>query len=345
LSPTDGNVQITRRVTQAQYNALTSAEKEGHIFIITDVNMNDLYVINDAVTASDSVWSSQKTVTEINKYVGNFNGFKSTFANFETGGTRIYIELATITSTPPFIIKLQAQRVNTNADIQILSGTVYQSLPVYKLSVLQRAEHNGGIPTSEDVSSYLFVTSNNKVYLSLGSYSKATVQFISNDGTAVGTSYSTTIPEARTSWQIDGFDSKQDFVTNDDVTDTVDSGNMQSVTSNAVYNALDVNYEDITSECTVKNDSITIEHVYAFKQGNRVSLTFGVVTKGAPYAIIHIPQRYTIRNSDFSHQWWHYSVNNQTVIGTTNQIGEFYVMYDTSIPAGVSFVQTFDYFI
>lgn len=107
----------------------------------------------------------------------------------------------------------------------------------------------------------------------------------------------------------------------------------------------DVSYEDITSECSAINDSITINKVYAYKQGNQVSLTFDVTTKGASYAIVRIPQRYTERSADFNHQWWRYFVDNQTVIATTNQASEFYVMYNSTVQAGVSFIQTFDYFI
>ena len=136
--------------------------------------------------------------------------------------------------------------------------------------------------------------------------------------------------------------------------DVVQSGNMSAVTSNAVNNALanyvpksdiEVVYENITNECSVVNNTITLKNVYGFKQGNRVSLTFDVVTNGSTYAIIQIPQRYTTRNIDFSHQWWNYSIYNQSVVATTNQAGDFYVMYNTTVPAGVSFIQTFDYYI
>ena len=134
----------------------------------------------------------------------------------------------------------------------------------------------------------------------------------------------------------------------------VAAGDNKAVKSSAVNNALanyaiksdvEVVYENITSECSVINGSVTLNNVYAYKQGNRVSLTFDVVTNGNNYAIVNIPQRYTPRNADFNHQWWNYSKYNQTVVATLNQGREFYVMCDSTLPAGVSIIQTFDFYI
>ena len=125
----------------------------------------------------------------------------------------------------------------------------------------------------------------------------------------------------------------------------VAAGDNKAVTSAAVATVLDVVYEDITSECAAINDSITVNEVHGYRQGNHVSLTFNVTTKGFGFGIVKIPQRYTMRNKDFDKQWWNYSVNNQTVTGTSNSAGLFYVIYDSVVPAGISFIQTFNYFI
>ena len=125
----------------------------------------------------------------------------------------------------------------------------------------------------------------------------------------------------------------------------VAAGDNKAVTSNAVATALDIMYEDITSECAAIDDSITINEVHAYRQGNHISLTFFVTTKGGVYEMVQIPQRYTPRNGDFDKQWWNYSVNNQTVTGTLNNAGQFYVLFNSEVPAGISFRQTFSYFI
>ena len=125
----------------------------------------------------------------------------------------------------------------------------------------------------------------------------------------------------------------------------VAAGDNKAVTSAAVATALDVMYEDITSECAAIADTITINEVHAYRQGNHISLTFSVTTNGNNYGMVSIPQRYTPRNSDFSKQWWNYSVNNQTVTGTLNQAGQFYLLFNNVVPANISFTQTFSYFI
>lgn len=125
----------------------------------------------------------------------------------------------------------------------------------------------------------------------------------------------------------------------------VAAGDQKPVTSDAVNNALEVVYENITSECSVINNTITLNNVYGYKQGKRVSLTFDVVTNNNNYGIINIPKRYTPRNQDFNHQWWNYSINNQSVKATLNQASQFYVIFNSNLPAGISFVQTFDYYI
>ena len=125
----------------------------------------------------------------------------------------------------------------------------------------------------------------------------------------------------------------------------VAAGDNKAVTSAAVATALDVMYEDITSECAAINGSITVKEVHGYRHGNYVSLTFSVTTKGYNYGIVKIPQRYTPRNGYFSKQWWNYSVNNQTLTGTLNNAGEFYLLFDNVVPAGISFLQTFNYFI
>ena len=125
----------------------------------------------------------------------------------------------------------------------------------------------------------------------------------------------------------------------------VAAGDNKAVTSAAVATALDVMYEDITSECAAINGSITVNEVYGYRQGNHISLTFDVTTKGYNYGTVRIPQRYTPRNRNFSKQWWNYSVNNQTVTGTLNNASEFYLTFDNKLPAGIRFTQTFNYFI
>lgn len=125
----------------------------------------------------------------------------------------------------------------------------------------------------------------------------------------------------------------------------VAAGDNKAVKSAAVAKALDVIYEDITSECLAINDSITVTNVYGYRQGNHVALTFHATTKGYGYGIVRIPQRYTPRSGDFAHQWWNYSINNRTVTGTVNNGSEFYLLFDTVVPAGISFSQTFCYFI
>ena len=125
----------------------------------------------------------------------------------------------------------------------------------------------------------------------------------------------------------------------------VAAGDNKAVKSSAVATALDVIYEDITSECAAINNTITVTKVCGYRQGNHVALTFTATTKGGSFGIVRIPQRYTPRSSDFSHQWWNYSINNQTVTGTVNHASEFYLLYNSAVPAGISFMQTFCYFI
>lgn len=174
LSPSDGNVQITRRVTQAQYNALTSAEKEGHIFIITDVNMNDLYVINDAVTASDSVWSSQKTSNAL------------------------------------------AEKVNTNAYNDTNLNTLI-NIGFYVVTFNNQTWDNLNFPVNYWGNLLVGNTGGN-----------LTQMFMSDIGQLVYVrNYSANV---WSSWK--------KVLTASDITDTVASGNMHSVTSNAVYNSL-----------------------------------------------------------------------------------------------------------
>ena len=129
------------------------------------------------------------------------------------------------------------------------------------------------------------------------------------------------------------------------LSEAVAAGDNKAVKSAAVATALDVMYEDITSECAVINNTITITKVYGYRQGNHVALTFEATTKGGAYGVVRIPQRYTPRNPDFSHQWWNYSVNNQTVTGTLDNSRKFYLQFNTALPADISFRQTFFYFI
>ena len=119
----------------------------------------------------------------------------------------------------------------------------------------------------------------------------------------------------------------------------------KAVKSSAVATALDVIYEDITSECAAINETITVNEVHGYRQGNHASLTFSVTTKGSAYGIVRIPQRYTPRNGNFTKRWWNYPVNNQTVTGTVNNVREFYLLFNNVVPAGITFIQTFDYFI
>ena len=125
----------------------------------------------------------------------------------------------------------------------------------------------------------------------------------------------------------------------------VAAGDNKAVKSSAVATALDVIYEDITSECAAINETITVNEVHGYRQGNHASLTFSVTTKGGGYGIVRIPQRYTPRNGNFTKQWWNYSVNNQTVTGTLNNGREFYLLFNNVVPAGISFTQTFNYLI
>lgn len=64
LSPVDGNVQLTHKLTLAQYNALTSLERQGKLFVITDIEGVDMFIINDYAVGTDTVWSSSKTKAE-----------------------------------------------------------------------------------------------------------------------------------------------------------------------------------------------------------------------------------------------------------------------------------------
>ena len=162
--------------------------------------------VNDAWS-----WSSWEKVAK-NSDIGSFDGFQSKYATFTSGGDRLYIKLATNGNQYyPFIVNLKAQRINTTADIQTLSGINYGNVQKYEITTIQKAHYQSETMASEAESSFLFVTSDNQVYLSLGSYSKATVEFISSGYNIDGTS-SITAPEASSSWKANGY--KDDYTCN-----------------------------------------------------------------------------------------------------------------------------------
>lgn len=118
---------------------------------------------------------------------------------------------------------------------------------------------------------------------------------------------------------------------------------VDTVSTNELNNALTSQYEDITSQCVAINNSVTINGVYAYKMGSIITLCADIISKGAIHGIIQIPQKYTPRSTDYSHFWYPYNIKGYSAYATINHAREFYVQFESNIPAGERYNVTITY--
>ncbi|MCM1404702.1 MAG: hypothetical protein NC133_04380, partial [Prevotella sp.] len=135
-------------------------------------------------------------------YYENVWHTETLFSNM--GGNDSYVKIAqTNQSRYPFIVKLQAQRVNSSCEIQIVSGSIYMGQKHFVLEHLAGAVYANGSALLGMEKSYLFVDSEGTVWAHIASYTKAVIEFTTDklhiDGTTLPTA-----PEDSSKWMVNG---------------------------------------------------------------------------------------------------------------------------------------------
>ena len=165
---------------------------------------------------------------ELSANATDAENFYTSTATFNNRAAQIvYYKICKYLSYYPFIVRCEAQRTNTTAAIQEVSGSYYTDTRKYTLTkfAIPRYAASSSVVATTEYGGYLIVDANDDVWLSIASYSKAKITITASSKITIdGTSGTPVTP-----YKLNGYSDADNKVTS-----TVTSGSNAPITSGGV---------------------------------------------------------------------------------------------------------------